>query len=104
MLDSILLAVGFVIAIFILKKNSKIIKRLSMSQMIFVVFSYIVTVFIAFIGIYFAGNWIAGQFSHLFFKYFIFFIIVVITISFCKILLGKVLHKITKGFLPGNWE
>lgn len=104
MLDSILLAVGFVISILIVMKNRKIIQRLSMSQMIFVVFSYIVTVFIAFIGIYFGGNWIAGQTSNLFFKYFIFFIIVVITISFCKILLGKVLHKITKGLLPSNWE
>jgi hypothetical protein len=103
-MKEILLFLSFVLTIYVILKNRKVLngllKELSSVQILGVAISYIVTITIAFIFIYYGGNWIAGYFPNMVVSYIIQLIVVCITLYLCGSILSKVLQKTTKGVLP----
>lgn len=100
-MKDILMSVLFIIiTIYIIWQNRKTLKKLTKIQLIGVVLSYLVAIFVGVFLVYYVGNWIAGQFSNIFLKYIIFLAVVCIMLIFCGGILRKVLEKITNGTLP----
>ncbi|MEQ2528236.1 hypothetical protein WMO40_16235 [Bacillaceae bacterium CLA-AA-H227] len=100
MKDTLMSVLFITITIYIIWKNRITLMKLTKIQLIGVVLSYLVAIFVVFSLIYFGGNWIAGQFSNVILKYIIFLAIVCIVLYFCGSILQRVLEKITNGVLP----
>ncbi|QUW20606.1 hypothetical protein JSQ81_12155 [Sporosarcina sp. Marseille-Q4063] len=77
-------------------------KKLSKTQLLGVVITFIFTVVIATTLIFYGKNWIAGKFSNIFLESFIFVVIFFFVFYFIGTISDKVMNKITKGALPKN--
>jgi Kef-type K+ transport system membrane component KefB len=88
--------------IYLIYKNRKILKELTKFQVLGVLITFLITIYIAFICIFYGGNWIAGKFTNMIVKTTIQYIVIFITLFICVSILYKILKKITNGVLPKN--
>ncbi|MDX8046284.1 hypothetical protein SH601_09795 [Gracilibacillus sp. S3-1-1] len=79
--------------------NKRLIKALSLLQIIGVILSFILYIGLATTIIYYGGNWFISFIPVKIIKYIVMFIIVGFTIYTIKVLLQKTLVKITNGII-----
>ncbi|MFB7142171.1 hypothetical protein ACFCYN_21325 [Gottfriedia sp. NPDC056225] len=101
-MDILMTIMLIIITIYKILKNRKIIKELTKLQILGVIITYLMTIFLMFICVYYGGNWIGGDLSNLFVRKLIQIIVIIITLILFGSVLEKTLKKITNGVLPKN--
>lgn len=89
-----------VVVISIIKRHKADLGKLTKLQLSGGVASFLIAILIAFICIYYIGNYITDYIHHRVLRTIVEVLIIIVTLSFCRTMLWKALHKITKGIFP----
>ncbi|MEO2076584.1 MAG: hypothetical protein ABGX20_14540 [Bacillus sp. (in: firmicutes)] len=87
----------FVVCIYVVMRNKMVFKKLTIPQLLGVVFSYMGVICIGFICIYYGGNWISGYLKTNIIRTVVELLVIVTSLTVCQMILKKLLLKITKG-------
>lgn len=79
------------------KEIKEAYKKLTMTQLLSVIISYTVAIFVAFLLIYYGGNWIVSYIPFGPLKFVASVIIIITVLACCSKVLNKVLKKISNG-------
>lgn len=74
-------------------------KKLTVTQLLGIILSYVVAIFIAFLFIYYGGNWAVSYITFEWLRTVAFIIIAITALSFCSKVLNTVVRKISNGVL-----